>query len=249
MSASDRRVRDAFVEMADTLASGFDVVDFLDTLARRAVDLLGVTACGLLLADHHGTLNMIAASTERARLLELFELQNSEGPCLECFHGGQPVQCPDLARADSRWPRFARAARAGGFSAVHALPMHLRTETIGAMNLFGSAAGAMDPEAVEVGQALADVATIGILHERTVRRREVVSEQLQAALKSRVLIEQAKGALAAGLQISVDEAFAELRKYARDNNYKLRDIAEAVVVRGLDISAATQVARRPRSPG
>ena len=249
MSASDRRVRDAFVEMADTLVAGFDVIDFLEMLARRAVDLLGVTACGLLLVDHHGTLNLVAASTERARLLELFQLQNSEGPVLECFDRGQPVQCPDLAQAGTRWPRFARAARDGGFRAVHALPMRLRAETIGAMNLFSADAGALDPEAVEVGQALADVATIGILHERAARRREVITEQLQAALKSRVLIEQAKGALAAGLQISVDEAFAELRKYARDNNYKLRDIAEAVVVRGLDISAATQVARRPRSPG
>ncbi len=248
MSASDRLVRQAFVEMADTLVAEFDVIDFLDTLARRAVDLLGVTACGLLLADHYGTLNMIAASTERARLLELFQLQNSEGACLDCFHSGQPVQCPDLTQAGRRWQRFAPAASDRGFRAVHALPMRLRAETIGAMNLFSAAAGTLDAEAVEVGQALADVATIGILHERAVRRGEVVTEQLQAALDSRVLIEQAKGALAERLQISVDDAFAELRRYTRDNNYKLRDVAEAVVIRGVDIGAAGPPARRPGPP-
>ncbi len=236
MSESDRRVRDAFVEMADTLVADFDVIDFLDTLARRAVDLLGVTACGLLLVDHHGSLNLVAASTEQARLLELFQLQNAEGPCLDCFHSGQPVQCPGLAGAVGRWSQFAPAARAHGFAAVHALPMRLRDETIGALNLFSATAVPLDAEAVALGQALADVATIGILHERAVRRREVVSEQLQAALNSRVLIEQAKGVLAERLHISVDQAFAEMRTYARHHNHRLRDVAEAVVTHGLEIT-------------
>jgi transcriptional regulator with GAF, ATPase, and Fis domain len=252
VSTSDRLVRDVFVEMADTLVAEFDVIEFLDTLARRAVDLLGVTACGLLLVDHHGALNMVAASTEQARLLELFQLQNAEGPCLECFHDGRPVTCADLTGAVDRWPRFTQAARDHGFTAVHALPMRLRTETIGALNLFSSAAAPLDAEAAALGQALADVATIGILHERAVRRREIVTEQLQAALNSRVMIEQAKGALAERLHITVDQAFAELRTYARHHNYKLRDVAEAVVTQGLDLTAHTRTAAQhspPRDPG
>lgn len=237
MTATDRRARDTFVELADTLVADYDVIDFLDTLAGRVVDLLGVTACGLLLVDHHQALNLVAASSEQARLLELFQLQNSEGPCLECYRAGTPVQCPDLTRVGQRWPRFARAALDTGYTAVHALPMRLRNEVIGAMNLFSATPGALDTEAVALGQALADVATIGILHERAVRRHEVITEQLQAALNSRILIEQAKGVLAEQLNVSVDDAFAVLRAHARAGNRKLREVAFAVIDGTLDLTA------------
>jgi hypothetical protein len=237
MSTIDRRARDTFIELADTLVADYDVIDFLDMLAGRAVDLLGVTACGLLLVDHHQVLNLVAASSEQTRLLELFQLQNSEGPCLDCYHAGVPVQCPDLTQAGARWPLFAPAAIDTGYAAVQALPMRLRDATIGAMNLFSAVPGAMEPEDIALGQALADVATIGILHERALREQEVVAGQLQTALNTRILIEQAKGVLAERLSISVDDAFTALRVHARTGNHKLRDVADAVIDGSLDITA------------
>jgi hypothetical protein len=248
MSTTDRRVRDAFVELADTLVADYDVIDFLDTLALRTVDLLDVTACGLLLVDHHQILNLVAASSEQTRLLELFQLQNSEGPCLECYTSGAPVQCPDLTEVGQRWPLFAPAAVDTGYLAVQALPMRLRDTTIGALNLFSDVSGALDPEAVAIGQALADVATIGILHERALRRQEEIAGQLQSALNSRILIEQAKGVLAERLGISVDNAFTSLRDYARSGNRKLRDVALAVIDGSLDAAVLrdhTPAASRP----
>lgn len=251
MSAEvNRRIRGTFVEMADTLVADYDVIDFLDTLAQRVVELLGVTACGVLLADHYGTLNILAASTEQTRLLELFQLQNSQGPCLDCYRTGDSVQCADLAQADAhaRWPLFAPAASATGFAAVHALPMRLRDQIIGAMNLFSATPGTLDTEEIELGQSLADVATIGILHERTVRRRDEVTEQLQAALNSRILIEQAKGAVAQQLGISVDQAFNVLRSHARNTSTKITDVATAVIDGGLRITAPAQTRSTPSNP-
>ncbi len=228
MAVLDRRVRDVFVELTDTLVDDFDIIDFLDRLAVRCVELLGVSACGLLLVDHRDTLNLLAASTEQTRLLELFELQNSEGPCLEAYQSGAVVNGHDLAD-DRRWPRFAPAARAAGFTSVTALPMRLRQQVIGAMNLFSAGQGAPDDDTLELGQALANAATIGILHQRAPRRREVVAEQLQGALNSRILVEQAKGFLAERQDVSVDDAFIVLRDHARAGHLQLLDVAQAVI--------------------
>lgn len=229
MSTTDRRVRETFVELADTLVDDYDVLGFLDVLAHRVVELLDVDACGVVLADHHGTLSLVAASTEETRMLELSQLQNAEGPCLDAFHNGRPVSMEDLRAGDERWPRFAPAAREAGFLAVHALPMRLREVVVGAMNLFAAAPGGLPADSMALGQAMADVATIGILHERTVRQQGAVVGQLQAALDSRILVEQAKGVLAERLSVSVDDAFALLRGHARSSNSKLRDVAAAVV--------------------
>jgi hypothetical protein len=246
-SVGDPRVRDTFVELADTLVADYDVMDFLHMLTLRTVELLEVTACGVLVVDHRGVLNLVAASSEQTRLLELFQLQNVEGPCLDSFNSQAPVQCPDLAMVGDRWPRFAAQAIATGFSAVQALPMRLRDITIGAVNLFSDTAGALDPEAVALGQALADVATIGILHERALRRQEEIVAQLQSALNSRVIIEQAKGVLAERLEVSVDEAFTLLRDYSRRANHKLRDVA-ADLVTGKVVIAASPRARKAGAP-
>lgn len=246
MSASDRAVRDTFVKLADTLVAEFDVIDFLDMLANQAVELLGVSACGVMLADNHETLNVVAASSERARLLELFQLQNVEGPCLECYHTGTAVECLDLGAADGRWPRFAPAAREGGFTAVEAIPMRLREQTIGAMNLFAVSATDLGPDTRELGRALADVATIGILHERAVRRREVLAEQLQGALESRVLIEQAKGVMAERHNNTVSEAFNSLRGFSRSNNMKLALVARKVVDGELVLEAPAGSSEPPK---
>ncbi|PZF79311.1 GAF and ANTAR domain-containing protein [Jiangella anatolica] len=230
MSTTDRRVRETFVELADTLVDDYDVIGFLDLLVHRVVELLDVEACGVVLADHHGTLNLVAASSEETRMLELSQLQNSEGPCLDVFRTGRAVSMDDLAAGgDARWPLFAPVARAAGFTAVHTLPMRLRDVVIGGMNLFGSAPGGLAAESLALAQAMADVATIGILHERTVRQHEQVAGQLQSALDSRILIEQAKGVLAERLSISVDDAFALLRDRSRSTNAKLRDVAADVV--------------------
>ncbi|WP_432893007.1 GAF and ANTAR domain-containing protein [Kribbella sp. CA-245084] len=229
MTASDRRVREVFIELSDTLVDDFDIIEFLDRLAARCSELLGVSACGILLADHHGALNLVAASTEQARMVELAQLQSLEGPCMDAFTTGRPVQHPDLRDARTRWPRFTATAIEGGYLSVQALPMRLRDTVLGAVNLFSKHTGQLDADTITLGQALADAATIGIVHQRAVARQEIVTEQLQNALNSRILIEQAKGFLSHSQDIAVDEAFDVLRSYARANNRRLTDVAADVV--------------------
>jgi transcriptional regulator with GAF, ATPase, and Fis domain len=218
-----------FVELTDTMVAGFDVIDFLHVLTDRSVQLLDVSAAGLLLADPRGELRVVAASSEAARLLELFQIQNDQGPCLDCFRAGQPIAAADLAAAARRWPRFAAAARQAGFAAVQALPMRLREQVIGALNLFRAAPGPFPPADMRIGQALADVATISLLHERSMRLSDTLNEQLQTALNSRVLIEQAKGKLAERLHLDMDQAFSLLRQYARADNLRLSEVAQAFI--------------------
>lgn len=239
----EQALAETFVELADTLVTDFDVVDFLQMLAHRCVQLLDVDAAGLMLADQYGRLRVVASSTERARLVELFQLQNDEGPCLECYRSGAPVDHAALPTAAGRWPRFAPAAGEAGFAAVQALPMRLRDEVIGAMNLFRETPGSLDEASRRVGQALVDVATIGLLHERNFRHRETLAEQLQAALNSRVTIEQAKGVLAERLGVGMDEAFGLLRGYARSHNRRLSDLARALVDRSEDVADLAESSR------
>ena len=200
----DERLAETFVELADTLVGGFDLMEFLHTLTERCVELLEVDAAGLLLADGRGALQLVAASTEQDRLAELFQIQNHEGPCLDCYRTGLPVIVRNIATgsAAAQWPRFAAAAKKMGFTAVHAIPMRLRDEVIGTLNLFDSAPDGLDQAVARVARALVDVATIGILQERATREQELVAGQLQVALNSRVMIEQAKGILAERLRIT-----------------------------------------------
>jgi transcriptional regulator with GAF, ATPase, and Fis domain len=218
-----------FIDLADTMVADFDIIDFLHMLTDRSVRLLAASAAGVMLADPRGELRVAAASSEQAELLELFQLQNDQGPCLECFRTGRPVTAADLTGPAQRWPRFAQAATQAGFRTVEARPMRLRDQVIGALNLFGAGPGQFSHEDLRIGQALADVATIGLLHERNVRRRETVAEQLQGALNSRVIIEQAKGKLAERLSIDMDRAFTMLRDYARNSNQHLTDVARTFV--------------------
>ncbi len=220
---------DTFVELADTMVADFDVIDFLQLLTDRSVMLLSASAAGVMLADPRGELRVAASSNEAAGLLELFQLQNDQGPCLDCFRTGQPVTATELAGPGQRWPRFAAAATEHGFRTVEALPMRLRDQVIGALNLFRADHGPFDPGDLRLGQALADVATIGLLHERNVRRSETVAEQLQSALTSRVIIEQAKGKLAERLGTDMEQSFAMLRDYARNSNQRLTDVARNFV--------------------
>ncbi|MEY9904617.1 transcriptional regulator with GAF, ATPase, and Fis domain [Catenulispora sp. MAP12-49] len=224
----ERQLVETFVEVADTLVDDFDVIDFLLTLAGRCVQLLDVDAAGITLVDQRGHLHAAAASTESARLVELFELQNDAGPCIDCCRSGSPVVNADLAANAQRWPRFAEAARDSGFVAVHALPLRLRETVIGALNLFSAQSRVLTEDDIRAGQALADVATIGILAQRGLHQAELLAAQLQSALNSRIVIEQAKGVLAERRQISVDEAFTLLRDHARQHNVRLSDVARDV---------------------
>jgi transcriptional regulator with GAF, ATPase, and Fis domain len=228
----EEQLMTTFVALADTLVDDFDVLDFLAMLTERSVLLLDAVAAGLMLADQRGSLQVVAASSEAARLLELFELQASEGPCLDCFRTGEPVFQAELDTADDRWPHFTQEAASLGFHAVHALPMRLRGEVIGALNLLYSQRQQESPERQRIGQALADVATIGLLQERAIRRSEALAEQLQTALNSRIVLEQAKGVLFASGAADMDHAFAALRGYARNKNRRLVELAAEVVSGG-----------------
>jgi hypothetical protein len=225
----EQRLAGVFVELADTLVARFDVIDFLHTLTERCVELLGVDAAGLMLADQRGQLRLIASSAESARLVEIFELQHSEGPCMDCFHSGQQIVNVDEDQMRARWPGFAAESAELGFRSAHALPMRLREEVIGAVNLFTRAPRGLNDDDLAVGQAMADVATIGLLQERVGRQKDVLAEQLQMALNSRVLIEQAKGVLAERSGITPAEAFVVMRSYSRREKRTLTSVAAAVV--------------------
>ena len=232
----EERLSGAFVDLADTLVDDFDVLDFLHSLATHCIALLDVDEAGLMLADGSGRLVVAASSTEQVRLLELFEVQNDEGPCLDCYASGEPVVVDDLATDQPpTWPRFGAEATAAGFRSVVALPLRLRNETIGALNLFRAAPGPLVEEDRSLAQALADVATIGILQERGSSRRELLARQLQEALSSRIVIEQAKGVLAERADVHVDAAFQLLRGYARSHGLQLSEVARRVVARDLDL--------------
>jgi GAF domain-containing protein len=224
----EQRLAETFVELADTLTDEFDVIDFLQVLAARCVELLDVAAAGIMLAGQGDSLMTVAASDERARLLELFEIQNDEGPCRDCYRLGTAVVNVDLHGARERWPQFAPQAIADGFRSANAVPLKLRSQVVGSLNLFHAGAGGLSSGELRLAQALADAATIGILQQRTIHRTEVVAGQLQAALTSRIIIEQAKGVLAERLKISTDDAFEVLRGAARSRNRLLSDLARDV---------------------
>jgi GAF domain-containing protein len=230
----ERQVTEAFVAIASSLANGFDVVDLLSSLTADCAGLLDVASAGLLLSDRLGVLHLVAASSDETRNLELFQLQREQGPCLDCFRQGALVTVEDLVAEASRWPQFAEAALTAGFRSVHALPMRLRAKTLGTLGLFGTGVGALNAEDLNLGQALADVASVAIVQDRAASDQETVNEQLQGALQSRVVIEQAKGILAEHGGTDMNEAFATLRRYSRDNNLRMNFVATSLVDRGLD---------------
>jgi GAF domain-containing protein len=225
----ERAISDIFVHLADTLVDDYDVVDLLHSLVAAAVNLLDATAAGLLLRDPRGNLAVVASSSEETRLLEIFQLQNNEGPCLDCVQAGSSVTCTDLGAESDRWPTFVPAALAAGFQSVVAVPLRLRTQTIGGLNMFHSLPETLTPDDRALAQALADVATIGILQQRIAQRSSDLTDQLQHALTSRVTIEQAKGVLAERNETNMGAAFNAMREYSRNNNQKLNDVAIAIV--------------------
>ncbi len=221
----------SFVTLADTLVDDYDVVDMLDRLVNTVVQLLGVSQAGLMLIDQRGKLHLMASSSEATRIVELFQLQGTEGgPCVQASRTGATVDVEDLTR-DTAWPRFAETAIAAGFRSVHAVPMRLREQTIGALNLFSDKSSFLDPEDQRLARAFADIATIGILQQRSIHRSSLLVEQLQTALNTRIVIEQAKGVLAEHGKVQMDTAFDALRRFARDRNLRLTGVAEELVRR------------------
>ena len=236
-SNREQRLAETFVVLADTLVDDYDVVELLDQLVAACVSLLDVNAAGLLLDDQKGSLAVVASSSEETRLLDVLQLQSNEGPCLDCVRTGRAVSTDDIAADYARWPLFAPAALAAGFRSVAALPLRLRDQTIGCLNLFRSGADPVRSEERRVAQALADVATIGILQRRSAHRSTMMAEQLQHALNSRIIIEQAKGVLAERNSVDMETAFNALRRYARNHNRKLSELALEVVRGQIDPSA------------
>lgn len=236
MSREDVLAR-SMVELADTLVDDFDIVELLTTLSDRCVDVLDIAAAGIMLAPSGGELQVMTSSSEAMRVVELFELQSQEGPCLDCYRSGRPVVNQDLATMDGRWPRFAPVAVEAGFRAADAIPMRLRGQVIGALNLFRTETGSLTSEDVSAAQALADIATIAILQHRRAVEAQLVNEQLTSALTSRISIEQAKGMIAEHDNGTVDEAFVRLRRHVRNHSLRLADAARDIVNGAIELDS------------
>ncbi|MET0191535.1 MAG: GAF and ANTAR domain-containing protein [Pseudonocardia sediminis] len=230
MPDREHQVNQAFVTLADSLVDDYDIIDLLDQLVAHCVSLLAAESAGIVLGDARGQLRAVAASSEAAQAMELLQVQADQGPCLDSFSTAAPISVPDIGQAADRWPHVVDVLTRAGFSgSVHAIPLRLRGQAIGALNLFHRNPGPLPENDLALGQALADVATIGILSERAIRRGEVVTEQLQTALDSRVVIEQAKGVVAARTGRRPDDAFVLLRRHARAHGMRLIDVAAGVV--------------------
>jgi GAF domain-containing protein len=232
----EQRMVEAVVVLADTLREDFDLSEVLYDLTASCVELLDVDTAGLLLADEGGRLHTVASSHEGTRLLELFQLQTDEGPCVDCFRTAAPVSCEDVAGAGGRWPAFTPQARSEGVRSVHAVPMRVRDQVIGGLNLFRCRPGSVPGTDLAIAQSFATAATIGILQTRAKRSSDLLNEQLQNALNSRVIIEQAKGYLAERHQESLTDAFVRLRNHARSHSQRLTTVAREVVGGALDLA-------------
>ncbi len=248
-SAAKRQIltATAFVEIVDTLVGDFDVIEVLTVLTSRCVELVGAAAAGILLADSNGHLRVIGASTEKIQLLELFQVQNDQGPCLDCFHTGKVVLHSDLDTG-SPWPLFAAECTNAGFGSVCAVPMRLKSHIVGCLNMFMSEPGGLSPADVALAQALADVAGIAIVQDQATRDAAVREGHLQRALISRIAIEQAKGMIAERSTMNMDDAFSRLRAYARNKNLGLTATADALINGTIAVDAIGPARRIPPPP-
>jgi GAF domain-containing protein len=243
MPAREALLTRTFVEAADTLVSDFDVVDFLTSLATRCTELFDATEAGIMLTDQSGGLQVVASSSHTMKRLELLELQHSEGPCIDCYRSGGPVTGEDLSAELHRWPRFATEALEHGMHSAWALPMRLRETTLGSLNLLRDRPGPLGEDDLSAAQALADVASIALIQQRAAEDARILNTQLQTALTSRVVIEQAKGVLAERAGLTVDVAFERLRRYARAHHRRLTDLAQSVATR--DMALVDAISRAP----
>lgn len=229
------RVSAAFVKIADTLVADYDVFDLLHTLVDESVGILDAAAAGLVLLDPDGDLQVMASTSEESQLVEVLQLEAGAGPCVDCYRTGAVVTIDDIAAQGSRWPLFQSSALSQGFRSLHAVPMRLRSRTIGALNLFGHEVGPLTADDAAIAQAFADVATITLLQERAARESALINEQLQRALNSRILIEQAKGVIAHTSNVDMNAAFALLRGYARAHNQTIYETADKIINRRITL--------------
>ena len=243
LSSREALLTRTLVQLADTLVEGFDIVDLFTFLSMRCVEILDVEAAGLMLPESNGELAIVASSSEAMHVLEAFEAQSDEGPCPDCYRSGEPVINVDLTTAYDKWPRFTPRALEAGFRSVHALPMRLRKETIGVLNLFRTHEGRLDEADLNAAQSLADLASIAIVHHRTNLDLRALNDQLTHALNSRIVIEQAKGMVAERESLNMEQAFYALRNHARNHNLLLVDVAEAVIDGSLAASALDRASR------
>ena len=241
--AREHEVIRAFVDLSNELVDDYDVVEMLSQLTAHCASLLDIASAGLLLADERGVLHLVASSSERTHLLELFQLQRDEGPCLDCYHGGQAVTVADLGGAHDRWPQFVEAALAVGFASVHAVPMRLKDTMLGTLGLFGEQVGSLGDDDLDLAQALVHVASVAIVNDRSAHDQASVNAQLQHALTSRIVVEQAKGVLAHAADLGMEAAFSVLRRYSRDHGRKLSEVANDVVTRQIPHQVLLQHAR------
>lgn len=237
MSATSRETQllETFVTLADSLVVGFDVLDLLQTLVDRSVELFPAKDAGILLASATGELEIVVSTNERSHLISLLQLGADEGPCIEAYTTGRLVTVSDAAEIADRWPVFAERSLESGYQYVHAVPLRLRDTSLGSLNLFGEEPGSLSREDAAAVQALTDVATISILQERALRETDVARDQLQRALDSRIVIEQAKGVIAQTHGVDMDAAFRLVREHARSNRIRLSDVAQQIVAGTLTI--------------
>lgn len=228
----ERKVSELYVRLSDTLVSGYDVSEFLQMLVEGCKDVLEVDVVGVLLEKRDGELSVSAASDEEMRTLEALELQTRGGPCFDAYTQQQQVVVEDLEACRDRWPQFVEKALDLGFRCGHAFPLRRREDTLGALDMYKEAPAPFTEDDVHLAQSLADIATIAIVNQRTVRDAEILAEQLQTALHSRVLIEQAKGVLAGREGISPEEAFDRIRRHCRNSHETMRDVSRQVVDEG-----------------
>jgi transcriptional regulator with GAF, ATPase, and Fis domain len=247
MGSRETRIAEVFVQLADTMVSDFDVAELMLQLADACLELLEVDAAGLMLIDANGELRLIASAPDMMHDLEVFELQSDEGPCLDTIRTGTAVINVDVQDATERWPRFTAEALSVGIRSTHALPLRLRGDLIGAMNLFSMAEQRLSEGDVALGQALADVATIGLLQQRASRDQTILAEQLQVTLNTRILIEQAKGVLAERSGLHPADTFHYLRTYARTTGQPLRSVAWQVIGGGLTSTMLIPRGAKPES--
>jgi len=227
-----------FVHLADSLVSDFDVLDLLQTLVDQATLLFDASASGIIIGPDDQHLEVVASTSERSRLVGLMQLEVGEGPCVEAVTTGRVVSVEDVRGMRDRWPAFAALAAGAGYLSVHAIPLRLRGQVIGSLNLFREHEGVLNDADATAAQALADVATISVLQERTIRDSTIVRDQLRHALDSRVLIEQAKGVIAHTRGVDMDEAFRLIRDHARSMSAPMPEVAAGIVDGRVTLGAA-----------
>ncbi|CAL4861134.1 GAF and ANTAR domain-containing protein [Microbacterium sp. MM2322] len=237
----ESRLVETFVTLTDNLVADFDVLDVLQTLVDRSVELFDAAAGAIHLLNSQGELEVAASTNERSEFIGLLQLNAGEGPCITAVTSGELVTSHDLAELTRGWPRFAAASLQRGYVGVHAIPLRLREEVIGSLNLFRETEGALNGIDARAAQALADVATISVLQQRSLQSATLASEQLQRALDTKVAIEQAKGYVARALDTDMDTAREILRRYARNNQMRLSDVAGAVAREEIDLDTLTGV--------